>query len=101
MRPDTCDDCLWSGHERCPYYKPLVLRRGLVPDDCTEALLRITAADVRAAILDEGGRTSLRAQAADNGIFQPAIVLALLERIEYLELQLRLADAESMEVGER
>ena len=101
MRPKTCDECLWSGHQRCQFGHGAEFRTGPVPGDCTEALLRITVADVRAAILDEGARMRLRAQAADNGIFHPAIVLALLDLIEHLELQLNLADAESMEVGER
>ena len=96
MRPKTCEKCLWSGHERCPYSHGTYFRVGPVPDDCPEALLRIAYTDVRRAILSKAGRDKLRAQAANNGIFHPAIVLALLDRIDELESEI---DELELEVG--
>ena len=101
MRPETCDECLWSGHERCPFYKPLILRCGPVPDDCSEALLRITSDDIARVILDEDGRARLRTQAEQYGMFHPAFILAMLNRIEELELEVRLLENECVEEGER
>lgn len=101
MRPRTCDECLWSGHERCPFYKPLVLRGGPVPDDCSEALLRITADDIARVILNKEGRARLRTQAEQHGIFHPAFILAMLNRIEELESDLEDARGEIQEAYER
>ena len=101
MKPATCNECLWSGHERCPYHKPLAFMTGPVPDDCTEALRRITAEDIARVVLNKEGRAVIRKQAEQHGIFHPAFILAMLDFIDMLESDLEDARGETQEADEQ